>query len=751
MKRYRAEIEGIVQGVGFRPFIYSLAVKFSLTGFVKNTAGGVYVEVQGEESACKAFFDEVITSAPEQANINNISISEISIKQESEFVIQTSISGEHNTLISPDIAVCDDCLRDVFDPKNRRYGYAFTNCTNCGPRFSIIEDIPYDRANTTMREFVQCESCQSEYDDPHNRRFHAQPNACEVCGPALRYSNGETGNSALQSAISDIKAGKIVAIKGLGGYHLCCDAFNDNAVTELRERKNREEKPFAVMVKDISTAEPYCYINNSEKALLTSSKKPIVLLKKRNRNMFQAASPNNSRLGVMLPYTPLHALIMQHFDCLVMTSANISDSPMFFEESPELFRIADGVLSHNRNIKRRVDDSVMTVVNNTPHFFRRARGYAPVPINIDCDKEILALGAQQKNTFCVTKQQKAFLSSHIGELDDIDTIQQYISEISSFCHLFGIKPEMVACDMHPDYFSTDYARTFDLDVLQVQHHYAHFASVLAENAVKENAIGFIFDGTGYGTDKTIWGGEMLFGQVNSAKRAGHLRRFPLLGGEAAIKQPWRIGLALLQIAFGGDMSSYFPEHEGEVKILLSACEKGINSPLTSSMGRLFDGIAAIIGLRTECSYEGQAAIELEQIIADEAIDSNYSFEIAYENDNMIFDWISLVRAVVADIKAGISKGNIAKKFHNVCVDLVVNAAKIARERYYTSAVALSGGVFMNEYLLKHCQYRLQANGFNCYVNVKVPANDGGISYGQAAVAANYEKDFELCVLRSREE
>ncbi|NLB61987.1 MAG: carbamoyltransferase HypF, partial [Clostridiales bacterium] len=580
--------------------------------------------------------------------------------------------------------------------------------------------------------------------------FHAQPNACGACGPTLEYSNGAESSDALQSAVYDIKQGKIVAIKGLGGYHLCVDAFNFSAVELLRERKNREEKPFAVMMSDLETVEEYCHLSESEKRLLSSSKKPIVLLKKREKGLFDSVSPNNNSLGVMLPYTPLHALLMKHFECLGFTSANISDSPMIYEESTVLSLIADGVLSHNRKIKRRVDDSVMVVVNDIPHFFRRARGYAPAPIPIDCDKNILALGAQQKNTFCITKSNKAFLSSHLGELDDLDTIIEFKSEINSFCTLFGVKPKLIACDMHPDYFSSQYADSFDLPVVQVQHHHAHFASVLAENCIDRSIFGFIFDGTGYGTDGSIWGGEMLFGQVSDSKRIGHLRQFPLLGGEAAIKQPWRIGLGLLEIAFGKDMTSYFPKHINESKILLNAYSKGINSPLTSSMGRLFDGIAAIINLRTECSYEGQAAIELEQIMCDESV-SAYSFEIVLENDIMVFDWRGLVRNVVYDIENGVSKAIIAKKFHNACIDLVVDAAKIAFEKYGISEVALSGGVFMNVYLLRNCQKRLEQAGFTCYVNTLVPTNDGGISYGQAAVASKFIKDGELCVLQSQEE
>ena len=747
MIRYSVEVKGIVQGVGFRPFTFRTAKDFNLYGFVRNTSEGVLTEIQGEKDNCDAFVSALKNNPPPLAYIESVKITEIPLKDDYDFVILTSREGIRNTLISPDIGICTDCAADIKTKGNRRYKYAFTNCTNCGPRFTIVYDIPYDRKNTTMKEFKLCDKCSREYEDPYDRRFHAQPNACPECGPELSfYAEGKILTQDPYELFGQfIDRGKIIAVKGIGGYHLACDAKNEQAVRRLRDKKLRYDKPFAVMMRDLDTVEKYCELSSEERNILTSPAKPIVLLKKKkDYDLAQSTTMQNNRLGVMLPYTPLHCILMQEQEVLVMTSCNISDLPMLYkDEDVHLLqrRISDAVLTHNRKIFRRMDDSVCIVVNGKTHLIRRARGYVPEPLQIENnDFNILAMGAQQKNTFCLLKHENAFISGHMGDLDEEEAEKCYKEEIESFIRIFEAKPDAVACDMHPDYVSTRHSLNYaKIPLIKVQHHHAHFASVLAEHRindlVEDKVLGLIFDGTGYGEDGCIWGGEALLGNIKESRRVGHLLNFPLLGGDAAVREPWRTALAVADIALGREYAlSLFPEYKDASGTLLKAGDSGINSPFTSSMGRLFDAVAALTGLRKTTGYEGQAAIELQQIM-DESAGGSYHFDIIKDNNVFIFDWRQMICEIVSDLRLNIAPGIISLKFHNAVVDLTVRAAALTAEGNKRRVVALSGGVFQNDYLLEKCAEALEDNGFTVYSNEKIPVNDGGISFGQAAAAA----------------
>lgn len=749
--RYALKIYGIVQGVGFRPFLYRLANSHFLSGFAYNTAYGVYTEIEGTQANCDVFLRLLKEMPPPLSHITAIDIDYIPAVGERSFSILKSVGGTPHTFISPDIGICNACKEEISDPKNRRFKYPFTNCTNCGPRFSIIRDIPYDRKNTTMSGFALCTDCAHEYTDPLDRRFHAQPNACAVCGPTLSfYVNGVPQSGDPIELFADwIHDGKIIAVKGLGGYHLACDAKNTKATTDLRARKQRDEKPFAVMARDIETVKRFCFVSAEEEALLCSNKNPIVLLHKRtNCPVSSAVAPYNMLLGVFLPYTPLHCLLMEQHEMLVMTSANFSDQPMLFTDdniANNLDNLADAVLAHNRPIQRRVDDSICRIINATAHIIRRARGYAPEPLPLrGNNKTILALGAQQKNTFCLAINENAFLSSHIGDLSNFNVEQSLCSEVKSFLHLFQAKPELIACDAHPDYTSTHLAHQIskNISLIKIQHHRAHFASVLAEHNLHENAIGFIFDGTGYGDDGTIWGGEIFFGNITRATRIGHLFPFPLLGGERAVLEPWRCAISLLDIALGKEQAiAYFPEKNAATQTLLQAKEANINTPLSTSMGRLFDGIAAISGIRQLSSYEGQAAIEFEQACYHLDKTQSYHLDLIYKNDGMVeLDWRPLIRCILNDRMLGISIGEISAKFHMALVDIIVRAACYARAQYHCNTIALSGGCFQNAILLQESINQLTEQGFDVYTNEIIPVNDGGISYGQAAIAATIEEE-----------
>ncbi len=742
MVRYQIQVRGIVQGVGFRPFVFRQAARFSLAGFVQNTGAGVTIEIEGNSAACEAFLAALSNEAPPLSRIRQIEKTELPPTGEQGFVIRSSSGGEKIALVSPDIGICDDCRRELFSRGDRRYRYPFINCTNCGPRFSIIKDVPYDRANTSMRAFIQCPACRSEYEDPLDRRFHAQPNACDICGPQLTFFvHGEPQQGDAVTIFADsIRAGDIVAVKGLGGFHLACDAANESAVRLLRARKQRYEKPFAVMLRDLEEARRYCEVSETEAALLTSPQKPIVLLKKRaDANLAPAVAPDNRRLGVMLPYTPLHCLLLEATPALVLTSGNVSDRPMLYrdEDIPAaLDSLADAVLTHNRPIVRRVDDSVFIVSLGEPRPLRRARGWAPEPLPITaCTPNILAMGAQQKNTFCLIKDDQALISSHVGDLDDPDTEAEYLRELESMQRLFAVKPDWVVCDLHPDYASTRIAQSMQLPLISVQHHHAHFASVLAEHGVQSPALGFIWDGTGYGDDGTIWGGETLYGTTAKSSRVGHILSFSLLGGEAAVREPWRAALSVSDVALGrNEALRLFSAHASEATLLLQAAGAGLNAPQTTSMGRLFDAIAALCGMRDTVAYEGQAAIELEQC-ADESEQESYHFLIAQEPDGWIYDWRPVVNSVILDVSKGMPAGRISMRFHRALAALLGEATEAHRRETGCGLVALSGGCFQNELLLALGERELRARGFPVLINRNVPCNDGGVSFGQAAAAA----------------
>lgn len=758
MIRFGVTIHGIVQGVGFRPFLYREAVQNRLVGFVRNTGDGVYAEIEGEAVDCEAFFFALETNAPPLSRITKVLREELPIRGEDSFSILASEGGERTALVSPDIGICDDCKRELFDPRDRRYRYPFINCTNCGPRFTILRDIPYDRKSTSMAGFLQCAPCQREYDDPLNRRFHAQPNACADCGPELKFLIGgrEQSGDPVKLFAEAIRAGKIVAVKGLGGYHLACDAENESAVALLRARKQRYEKPFAVMARDLDAARTLCELSLKEEALLSSHQKPIVLLKKRmDIVLAPSVAPGNDRLGVMLPYTPLHCLLLEPFSALVMTSGNVSDRPMLFRDEDAhagFIGLADAVLTHNRPIVRRMDDSVCVVSLGQPRFLRRARGWAPEPLPLPKNEwVILAVGAQQKNTFALVKGEQAFLSGHMGDLDDPETEDEFAAETGAFERLFDAVPEYVACDLHPDYASTRFARSLGIPVIAIQHHHAHFASVLAEYGKKEPAIGFVWDGTGDGGDDTVWGGETLFGTVASSRRIGCLLPFRLLGGEAAVREPWRAALAVSALALGRERAvQWFPARAREAALLLSAADAGLNAASTTSMGRLFDAVAALAGIRETVAYEGQAAIELEQA-ADESEPGSYQFALLRENECWVADWRPVVYAAAEDVEHGVSIGCISMRFHRALAALLVNTAEEARRETGCSCVALSGGCFQNELLLKLGVAALERRGFTVLINHLVPCNDGGISYGQAAAAAAQLRERSTtCALQSPE-
>jgi hydrogenase maturation protein HypF len=764
MERRAISIEGVVQGVGFRPYVYGLASRLNLRGFVKNRSGGVVIEVEGDSHSLNSFLCVIGESAPRLARIDTIKWEQQSPLGDREFRIDSSDrEAAAGVYISPDIAVCDDCLRELFDPADRRFHYPLLNCTNCGPRFTIVKAAPYDRANTTMAAFAMCEACQAEYDDPANRRFHAQPTACPVCGPSLRLvaadeNTANTGNP-LASFVNSLQEGKIGALKGLGGYHLVCDAANPEAVKSLRSRKHRDEKPFAIMVRDLAAAQLICEVSSEESALLAAPARPIVLVRRLPSAAVAAeVAPGNPHLGVMLPYTPLHHLIADALGStpLVMTSGNRSDEPIAYEDSyawDRLKGIADVFLLHNRPIHVRCEDSVTRVVAGQELPVRRSRGYAPAPLRLpmSCPWPILATGGQLKATFALGRDQIAFVSHHLGDLDDYRAFRQFEHDIALYERLFEIEPRQLAHDLHPDYASTHYAReragrnapgSADAVVLvPVQHHHAHVASCMAEHGLTEPVIGVAFDGTGYGTDGTIWGGEFLVGDYTSFRRAAHLRTVGMPGGDQAIREPWRMAIAHLRDA--GINCGALAERldPAAIRTIDQMLARGINTPMTSSAGRLFDAVAALAGLRLRTSYEGQAAMELEWRANDVTDDGAYPFALEEVSQNgsaeatLRIDTRPLVREVAADAANGKCPGVISRRFHNGLVEMIAAVCDRIRQSSRLDAVVLSGGVFLNALLTAKVIARLADDGFRVYRHRLVPPNDGGLAFGQLAVAA----------------
>ncbi len=747
----RVRVCGIVQGVGFRPFIFQLAEERHLHGHVANTSSGVDIHVEGEPSQIEAFIDAISAQAPPLAQITTIESRRVAPGPCSEFKIIPSRQEEgRSTLISPDVSICADCLNELRDPQDRRFGYPFINCTNCGPRYTIIDDVPYDRPKTSMRHFRMCPACQTEYDNPRDRRFHAQPNACDDCGPhvALEVPGGDVrqGAEAVTATARLLADGKIVAIKGLGGYHLAVDATNDAAVARLRRRKQREEKPLALMAPDLETIRTFAHLDADEVEVLASPQRPIVLLRKRRPNTIApAVSPRNAWFGVMLPYAPLHYVLLAHgFTALVMTSGNLSEEPIAIangDARERLAPIADALLVHDREILLRCDDSIVRKTDGVTRFLRRARGFVPVPVFLRRRQpSVLACGAELKNTVCLLKENRAFVSQHIGDLENLATYAFFQATIDHLQRILDITPEILACDMHPDYLSTRYARERDgLPLVQVQHHHAHVVSTMAENHLEGQVIGLAFDGTGYGPDGTVWGGEVLIAEAGAYERAAYLTPVPMPGSAAAIKEPWRMAVSYLAHTFDDrfydlDIPFLATVERRRAEVLVTMGRQGLNAPLTSSLGRLFDGIAALIGLRHQVAFEGQAAMELEMTIAAEdaglydygwkTVDASRRIEIA-----------PIIEGVVADLARGVSGARISRRFHATLSALFTALCDELRSQTGIDRVALSGGVFQNAVFSTELARRLEQSGFRVYTQRLVPANDGGLSLGQAVAAA----------------
>ncbi len=749
-KRYLIRVNGIVQGVGFRPFIFNLAQQFGLDGFITNTSAGVVIEVQGAENALKAFIAAIQDKAPPLSEIISLQSEEIPARAETAFrIVLSQNSFDNQTLISPDVSICDQCLQELFDPSDRRYRYPFINCTNCGPRYTIIKNIPYDRAQTSMAAFAMCPSCDEEYNNPHDRRFHAQPNACAECGPHLWYEQAEKAEpikgdeASIVQAAKDLMAGRIVAVKGLGGFHLAVDATNGPAAAKLRQRKNRYQKPLALMVFDVDAARRIVHVTPAAEKLLISPQRPIVLLyKKEHIPVADEVAPGNRRLGIMLPYTPLHYLLLDQMQkmapgqpvILVMTSANLSDEPIAIKNEDarsRLARIADSFVMHNRDILIRADDSVVFLNDDKPHFLRRSRGYAPRPVFIKrSGAPVLAVGGQLKNTICLLKEDKAFLSQHIGDLETYSAFEAFKQTVAHLQNIFETKPQVIACDMHPGYSATQWAlEQPQKQIIKVQHHHAHLASVMAEWQLEEPVIGLILDGAGYGYDGTIWGGEILTGDYTNIRRAAWLEPVPLPGGEAAIKHPWRMALSYLRHTFGDELRDLPFLNRVNASTVQMMLDKNLNCPLTSSCGRLFDGVAAMSGGRLSVAYEAQAAIEMTQAVQDLQAPP-YDFAAQLEAVPLR----PIIRGVAEDVLAGHSFAHIAARFHQTLIALFNALIEIVSARTGLRRVVLSGGVFQNEILLAEMDKTLTAHGFEVITQRQAPANDGGLSLGQAAVA-----------------
>ena len=760
-------ISGIVQGVGFRPFVYNLARKYGLGGYVYNDTKGVTVVIQGDPERIIDFARELRERPPVQSRIDSFAMSDWKTDEtyRSFNIVDSRVREGEPVQISPDLDVCPDCLRELMNPGDRRYLYPFINCTNCGPRFTIIERIPYDRPYTTMRHFRMCPECRKEYDDPGNRRFHAQPNACPVCGPHIQLAEkdgtvileGEsaiTNEKLLHQATQFLQEGKILAVKGIGGFHLACDALNETAVATLRKRKFREDKPFAVMFPDLQSAREYCQISAPEESALASSRRPIVLVRKQaDRDLASSIAPRNQYIGAMRPYTPLHYLLMHFFKGpLVMTSGNISDEPVVYTNAAAFGRlsgIADVFLVHNRAIHMRCDDSVLRIRKGLEYPIRRSRGFVPDRIAVEWEfpEPVLACGPEQKNTFALARSNLVYLSHHIGDMENFETLQSFESGIRHFKDVLQIEPGIVAFDMHPDYLSTQYARAYPektaagrpVRKIAVQHHHAHAVACMAENGLNRPVIAVVLDGTGYGTDGTIWGGEILLTEFARFRRLGHFTTVAMPGGKAAVRNPWQMALSYLFQLYGSDaLCMDFPflkEIDLPVQeLILSLLQSGGNFPVTSSCGRLFDAAAAIAGVRNSVHYEGQAAVEFEQLVHEPA-DVFYHFTINRADEPFEIDWRPAVAQLVEDVRHAVPQSVIAAKFHNGLAHGLYEAVLFAAETTGIREIVLSGGVFMNRVLLTRLDNLLENGGFTVYTHRAVPANDGGIALGQAVIAS----------------
>ena len=754
-RRFRIYVTGAVQGVGFRPFVFGLATRMNLAGFVLNQPEGVAVEVEGAREHLEAFLRELRTSPPPIARIRQIESVEVEPVGEAGFFIRGSeTGGERTVLIAPDVATCADCLREMRDRNDRRYRYPFINCTNCGPRYTIIRDVPYDRSRTTMAEFVMCPACRAEYENPGNRRFHAEPTCCPECGPQVHLLDAcgrdGGGGDPIAEALERLAQGGIVAVKGLGGFHLACDACNEEAVSRLRARKCRDAKPFAVMLRDLNAAGRLCRIPPGLDGLLEGPERPIVLLEKGHAaGLAEGVAPRSCTFGVMLPYTPLHHLLMEGpFEALVMTSGNLSDEPIAHTNEEALGRLeelADCFLLHDRGIHIRTDDSVVRPIAGSPRFLRRSRGYAPFPVTLPCGtggNEILAVGPELNSTICLTRGHEAFLSHHIGDLENVPAYESFLQAIDHLSGILAVQPHLIACDLHPDYLSTRYAEQAGLPTIGVQHHHAHVASVLAEHGHMGRAIGIAFDGMGWGEDGGLWGGEIMICDLAGYERVAHFEPVPQPGGDAAAKRPPRMAYAYLRQTFGKEADAVAAElmpgfAEAEMKVISQMLERRVNCPVTSSVGRLFDGASALLGVCQTNSFHARAPMELEAR-AGEARDEECFYPAQIETAEA-GPWQvksgDIMRGLVEDIRAGAPAPVCAARFHNALAHVTLDICLRIRENTGLSAVAISGGVFANAFLLNRLTRLLDDRGFTVLLNRLVPAGDGGISLGQAAVAA----------------
>lgn len=744
MEAKKIEIKGVVQGVGFRPFVYRLATQNNIKGWVLNNAQGVFIKAEGNLKNLEKFKNELVNEAPRQAIVKEFKIEDTDYEKLDTFkIVESKAGGNREVLISPDLAICEDCLKEVLDSKDRRFNYPFTNCTNCGPRFTIIKEVPYDRPKTTMKSFPMCPICDKEYHDPLNRRFHAQPNACPTCGPSVKLFDRKKNvvEGGIKKAQNLLAEGKILAIKGLGGYHLVCDALNELSVNELRKRKKRDYKPFAVMARDLDIAKKYCDLSTKEEDILKSVQAPITILNRTEEYLPDKLAPGINTLGVMLPYTPLHLLLFnQNLELLVMTSGNISSNPLVYQDDTafeSLENIADYFLVHNREIYNRCDDSIVKLINNDVQIYRRARGYVPLPIDIKDTEAILACGSDLKNTFCLAKDNKAFLSQHMGDLENYNNFQEYMLTIKRMKEYLSITPKAVVIDKHPEYVTKKWALEQKLPIIEVQHHHAHLASCLADNGLDEEVLGVICDGTGFGTDGHIWGMEFLLGDFKKFERMAHLEYIPLPGGDKASQEPLRIVASYIYSYYGEDGINKYSEYlkdinSNELKLLQKQIDLKINTPLTSSCGRLFDAVSALIGVCKKVDYEGQAAIELEEIAEKSYEGSCYNFDLK-RNDDLVISTKRMWPEILDDLTKKTSKKIIAAKFHFTVAQMILTTINELKEYIPSKKIALSGGVMQNKFLCEILTRILYQNGYEPIVHKKVPANDGGLSLGQVAI------------------
>jgi hydrogenase maturation protein HypF len=757
-ERRKIEIRGIVQGVGFRPTVYRLAKKHNIKGSVGNDTRGVVLDIEGLPGEIDSFLKELKKNPPPLANIEKIESQKLALRNYKEFeIIESKEQEEKTTLVSPDIATCRDCRRELLDAKDRRYLYPFINCTNCGPRFTITKELPYDRKNTTMKKFEMCEKCRTEYENPEDRRFHAQPDACQDCGPHIKLTDvkgKEKKCDPIEKTISLLKSGKIIAIKGLGGFHLACNAKDKKAIEVLRDKKKRPYKPFALMAKDVSVISRFVHLSDEEKKLLQSPRAPIVILKKRKECVLpENIAPNNNFLGFMLPYTPLHILLFrkpESIEVLVMTSGNKIDEPLAIDNSEafeKLGNIADYFLIHDRDIWIQADDSIARAIDNKPFLLRRSRGYAPEPVRrlARSGKRIIGFGAHKHNTFSISRGDEIFISHYIGETDNPETIKAFERGIKHFIKFFDIPPDIAAVDLHPEYeatkFGKKWAKENNKPLIEVQHHHAHIASCLLDNGMDEKVIGVGWDGTGYGADGKIWGGEFLIADLKGYERKAHLQYIPLPGGDMAAREPWRMGAVYMYTTFGENFLNFDIDFVKKLDmkkwaVVENMIDKKVNSPETSSIGRLFDAVSSIMGIRDTVTYQGQAAIELE-MMAGETEKEFYEFEIREEKGIYVINPLPVMESIVKDIKSRIAPDSISARFHLGLAEMIVRVSGLLRKETRINKVCLSGGVFQNMVLRKLTTERLEKNNFKVCNHKNIPPNDGGISAGQVAVAMKH--------------